>query len=69
MKKLTTFLNSIPSFLKEVYAELTKVTWLNKQDVIRSTVAVSFVVIIVAIYVSLVDFGLSIFVKAVLGGR
>ena len=69
MNKLTSFLSSIPSFLKEVYAELTKVTWLNKQDVMRSTVAVCFVVIIVAIYISRVDFGLSIFVKAVLGGR
>ncbi len=62
-------MNKIPSFLKEVYAELTKVTWLNRQDVLRSTIAVSFVVIIVAIYVSLVDFGLSIFVKSILGGR
>ena len=62
MKKIT-------SFLKEVYAELTKVTWLTRQDVIRSTVAVSFVVILVAIYVSLVDFGLSLFVRSILGGR
>ena len=62
-------MNKITSFLKEVYAELTKVTWLNRQDVLRSTIAVSFVVIIVAIYVSLVDFGLSIFVKSVLGVR
>jgi len=69
MNKITSFLGNIPSFLKEVYAELIKVTWLNKQDVMRSTIAVSFVVIIVAIYISIVDFGLSIFVKAVLGGR
>jgi len=62
-------MNKITSFLREVYAVLTKVTWLNRQDVMRSTVAVSFVVIIVAIYVSLVDFGLSIFVRSVLGGR
>lgn len=62
-------MNKILSFLKEVYAELTKVTWLNKQDVLRSTVAVSFVVIIVAIYISIVDAGLSVFVRAVLGGR
>ena len=62
-------MNKLIPFLKEVYTELTKVTWLNKQDVMRSTVAVSFVVIIVAIYISIVDFGLSIFVKAVLGGR
>ena len=62
-------MNKITSFLKEVYIELTKVTWLTRQDVMRSTIAVSFVVILVAIYISIVDFGLSIFVKSVLGGR
>jgi preprotein translocase subunit SecE len=62
-------MNKIPSFLKEVYEELTKVTWLNRADVVRSTVAVSFVVILVAIYVSLVDLGLNTMLKAILGGR
>jgi len=62
-------MNKITGFLKEVYEELTKVTWLARKDVIRSTVAVSFVVILVAIYVSLVDFGLNTALKAVLGGR
>lgn len=62
-------MDKITSFLKEVYEELTKVTWLARKDVIRSTVAVSFVVILVAIYVSLVDFGLNTALKAVLGGR
>ena len=62
-------MNKIPRFLKEVYEELTKVTWLGKQDVIRSTIAVSFVVIIVAIYVSIVDMGLNTMLRAILGGR
>ena len=62
-------MNKITSFLKEVYEELTKVTWLGKQDVIRSTIAVSFVVILVAIYVSLVDVGLNTMLRAILGGR
>jgi preprotein translocase subunit SecE len=62
-------MNKAIQFLKEVYAELAKVTWLSRRDVVRSTVAVSVVVILVSIYISLVDFGLSLFVKAVLGGR
>ena len=62
-------MNKAIQFLKEVYAELAKVTWLTRQDVVRSTIAVSFVVILISIYISLVDFGLSIFVKSVLGGR
>jgi len=65
MKKIQGFFD----FLKQVYEELTKVTWLGKKDVIRSTVAVSFVVILVSIYISLVDFGLNTALKAILGGR
>lgn len=62
-------MNKITSFLKEVYEELTKVTWLGKSDVIRSTIAVGFVVVLVAIYVSVVDMGLNAMLKAILGGR
>ncbi|MBU2573410.1 MAG: preprotein translocase subunit SecE [Elusimicrobia bacterium] len=62
-------MGKITGFLKEVYQELTKVSWLARRDVIRSTVAVSVVVIIVAIYISFVDFGLNIIIKSVLGGR
>ncbi|MBI5744081.1 MAG: preprotein translocase subunit SecE [Elusimicrobia bacterium] len=56
-------------FFKEVYEELTKVTWLNRGDVVRSTIAVSFVVILIAIYVSLIDVGLQTALRAILGGR
>ena len=62
-------MNKIKSFLKEVYEELTKVSWLARKDVVRSTIAVSFVVILVAIYVSLIDMGLNIFIKSIIGGR
>ncbi len=62
-------MNKITGFLKEVYIELTKVTWLNRTDVVRSTIAVSFVVILIAIYVSLVDLGLNTILKTILGGR
>lgn len=62
-------MNKIKSFLKEVYEELSKVTWLSRKDVVRSTIAVSIIVIIVAIYVSFVDFGLSLIIGNLLGGR
>jgi len=62
-------MNKTISFLREVYEELTKVTWLARKDVVRSTVAVSFVVILVAIYVSVIDLGLNIFIKSIIGGR
>lgn len=62
-------MGKITGFLKEAYQELTKVTWLTRSDVVRSTFAVSIVVVIVAIYVSAVDFGLSIVLGSILGGR
>jgi len=69
MEKITAFAGQIPSFVKEAYQELTKCTWLARGDVMRSTIAVSVVVILVAIYVSLVDFGLKILLGSILGGR
>jgi preprotein translocase SecE subunit len=62
-------MEKIKSFIKEAYQELVKCTWLARKDVVRSTFAVSVVVLLVAIYVSLVDFGLSVVLGSILGGR
>lgn len=43
-------------FVKEAYAELKKVTWLGKKEVMASTVVVIILVIAVAIFVGAVDF-------------
>ena len=69
MAKVVFFVKQIPIFIKEAYQELIKCTWLARADVIRSTIAVSVVVMLVAIYVSLVDFGLSVVLGSILGGR
>jgi len=69
MGKITGFIGQVLGFVKEAYQELTKCTWLARADVVRSTVAVSVVVILVAVYVSLVDFGLNIVLGSILGGR
>lgn len=57
------------TFLTEVYEEFTKVTWLKREDVVKSTIAISIFVIIVSIYISIVDFGLSKILGNFLGGR
>ena len=62
-------MGKIIDFLKGVYEELSKVTWLNRQDVIKSTIAVTVVVILVSIYISLVDFGLQKIIGSLIGGR
>lgn len=62
-------MNKYTGFLKEVWEELGKVTWLSRKDVVSSTIAVSVVVILVAIYVSGVDVVLQTALRAILGGR
>ena len=62
-------MDKVKSFLKEAYQELLKCAWLPRKDVVRSTFAVSVVVLLVAMYVSFVDFVLSIGLGSILGGR
>jgi len=47
-------------FLREVIEELRKVSWPNRKQIIGSAMVVILLVIAVAIFVGLVDFGLSI---------
>jgi len=52
--------NKIIHFLREVMEELRKVSWSDKKQTIGSTMIVILLVIAVAIFVGLVDFGLSV---------
>jgi len=47
-------------FLREVMEELRKVSWSDKKQTIGSTMIVILLVIVVAIFVGMVDFGLSV---------
>ena len=44
------------TFFKESYAELQKVTWLSRKDVIGSTILIIILIVILSIFVSLVDY-------------
>lgn len=46
-------------FLKECVSELKKVTWLSKKEVVASTIVLSLLVGLVAVYVGVLDFILS----------
>ena len=46
-------------FLKECVSELKKVTWLSKKEVVASTIVLSLLVGVIAIYVGILDFLLS----------
>ena len=54
-------------FLREVKAELKKVTWSTRKQTIGSTVVVLILVMIISFFLGLVDIGLSNIVRLVLG--
>ncbi|MFY9402674.1 MAG: preprotein translocase subunit SecE [Candidatus Omnitrophota bacterium] len=47
------------NFIKEVKAELSKVAWSTRRELLASTIIVIIVTIILAIFVGLIDAGLS----------
>ena len=55
-------------FLKEVRAELKRVTWPARKDMMAGTAVVLLIVCITALYLGIVDLGLSKLVKMVLRG-
>jgi preprotein translocase subunit SecE len=55
-------MEKITGFFREAYAELLKVTWLSRKEVINSTILIIIMMAIFAVFVSMVDF---IFIKLV----
>ena len=53
------------NFLKEVRAELSKVAWSTRKELLASTVLVITVTVILAIFIGIVDLGLSRFLSVV----
>lgn len=61
-------MEKIKKFLKEVVAELRKVTWPTKDELIGSTIVTIIVSLIVAIFIGIVDRILTLGVRAIFGG-
>ncbi len=62
-------MNKAINFLKQCMSELKKSTWLSRKEVAQSTVLVAIVVALVAMYVGIIDFGLTKVLGLVVGGR
>ena len=62
-------MNKLIQFVKDSVAELKKSTWLSRTEVIQSTILVGIVVALVAVYVGVIDFGLTRVLGAIVGGR
>jgi len=58
----------LKKFLKEAVAELTKVTWPSKDELIGSTIVTIVVSLIVAIFIGVVDRILSFAIRSIFGG-
>ena len=57
----------VVKFLKEVKAELKKVTWPSKRELIGSTIVTIVVTLIVSIFIGIVDRLLSLATKYIFG--
>jgi len=53
-------------FLREVKQELKKVTWPSRKDTLSATVVVLFSVFVIAVFLGIVDSGLSSLIRAFL---
>ena len=61
-------MDKFTKFLKEVVAELKKVTWPTKEELIGSTIVTMVVSSIVAVFIGIVDRVLSLIIKMIFGG-
>jgi len=60
-------MNKIKRFFKEVVAELRKVTWPSKDELIGSTIVTIVVSTIIAIFIGIVDRILTLIVQSIFG--
>lgn len=61
-------LEKIKRYLKETAAELRKMTWPTKDELIGSTVVVIVVSLIVAVFIGVVDRILTLMIRTIFGG-
>ena len=57
----------IKRFFKEVKVELTKVSWISRQELVGSTLVVIVVSLIIAIFIGIVDKILGMIMSFILG--
>jgi len=58
--------NRITRYVKEVRAEIRKVTWPSRQEVLRLTAIVITVLVVMSIFMAVVDFAFSRLMQAII---
>jgi preprotein translocase subunit SecE len=66
LPSITQYWSNITQFVSEAWLELKKVTWPNRKETMGTTGVVLVLVVILAVYLGLVDFGLSRLVRIVM---
>jgi preprotein translocase subunit SecE len=56
------YIDKMTTFLQEVHAETKKVTWPNRRDLLGSTLVVVVAVFLIAGFLGIIDFGLSLLI-------
>ena len=62
-------IRKITDYVNGVQLEMKKVTWLSKTEMLGSTMIVGIFAVLIAVFLFIVDFGLSEFVSRLLGGK
>ncbi len=61
-------IRKVVQFLKEVKFELKRVTWPSRKQTLSGTAVVLVIVLIAALFLGIVDFGLAELIKIILSG-
>jgi preprotein translocase subunit SecE len=56
------YIHKVTTFLQDVQAETKKVTWPNRRDIFGSTLVVIVAVFVIAGFLGIIDFGLSLLI-------
>ena len=62
-------IQKISQYFNAVQIEMKKVTWLSKKEMMGSTIIVGVFSVLVAIFLFIVDFGVSQFISRLIGGQ
>ena len=62
-------IQKISQYFSGVQIEMKKVTWLSKQEMMGSTIIVGVFSVLIAIFLFIVDFGVSQFISRLIGGN
>jgi preprotein translocase subunit SecE len=60
------YVEKVKTFLEEVHAETKKVSWPSRRDVLGSTLVVIVAVFVIAGFLGVIDFGLSLMIGSLI---